>query len=288
MVETADKIARLSAAPPEGQFLDEPPLPAEVLGRKIQEAIRLQSVLKARNDGPLRVIRFPSTQHGETMRTQLFLSAAPVGRVPALIARPMNRSDAPLPAVLALPGHNTSAEDLLTATLPGLVERGYVVMVPFFRGYHGVGAEHRATLELLCGGSSFTAIRHYEVLLALEYLEYLRARGQVGPIALVGHSGGAGIASALAWYQGERFAAVASDLVTTYINVTYEQDDAGQPIPGRATVMCESNEELHKLAVPIANFGMAPVPVGLWPYGFTRGRDFLYRWLDEQLGVAPH
>lgn len=286
MLETADHIARLSAAPPEGQFLDEPPLPREELGQKIQDAIRLSSVLKARTDSPLGVVRFPSEQVGSTTRTRLFLSAAPVGRVPVLLARPTEQPPSPLPAVLAVGDHNTEPEDVLGQILPGLVERGYVVLVPLFRGYDEVEKEHRATLELLCGGSSFTAIRHYEVLLALEYLEHLRARGEVGSIALLGHSGGAGIANAMAWYQGSRFAAVATDLVATYINVSYDQDEQGQPISGTALVMGDSNQQLHQLAVPIANFGMAPVPVGLWPYSFTKGRDFLYRWLDDRLGVT--
>jgi len=286
LVETADRLARLSAAPPEGQFLDEPPLPAPELGTKVRQAIRLDSVLEARAGAPLRASVARQYEYEESTMTELFLTAAPVGRVPVLLARPKAAGQGPLPAVLALPGENTEALDFLVKTLPGLLERGYVVAAPSFRGFEGGELEHRVTLELWCGASSFGAIRHYETLLALEYLEHLRARGEVGRIALVGHSGGAGIANALMWYQGHRLAAVASDIQMSYISVNYDQDEAGQPLPGTISVLGESNEQLHQLAAPINNFGMAPVPVGLWPYGYKRGQEFLYRWLDEQLGVS--
>jgi len=45
--------------------------------------------------------------------------------------------------------------------------------------------------------------------------------------------------------------------------------------------MCESSAGLHKLAVPISNFGIAPVPVGQWPYGYRKGRDFLWKFFAE-------
>jgi len=218
---------------------------------------------------------------------KLFLVADPVGRVPLVVMKP-RLSSGPLPVLLALPGHNTEAEEFLIETFPDVMEQGYLVVAPTFRGYHGAEIEHQVSVELLCGGRSYLGIRHYEVLLVLEYLQELQARGEVGAIGLIGHSGGAGIANSMLWYQGHELAAVATDLISNYLNVSYATNDDGEPVPGETRVMCESSPGLHQLAVPISNFGVAPVPVGQWPYGYKKGREYLWQFFAEHLRGSSH
>ena len=287
-VQVADELALLHAQPPQGQFQDEPPLPAAQLGAEIRAALSLDELTALRGEHPLAVISHSVVSKPAGFAVEkLFLEAEPVGRVPLVVLRPEQHSG-PLPVVLALPGHNTEAEDFLAETFPNVMSQGYMVVTPTFRGYHGAEIEHQVSVELLCAGRSFLGVRHFEVLLILEYLRALQARGEAGPIALLGHSGGAGIANAMLWYQSADLVAVASDLVSNYLNVSYPTTATGAPEFGKTRVMCESNAALHKLAVPISNFGIAPVPVGQWPYGYTRGREFLWRFLGDHFARADN
>ena len=148
-----------------------------------------------------------------------------LGDVPA--RRLIPRGDGPNPAILALPGHPSQPD--ATSEFADhhqgrrLAAAGYDVLILSPRAYVGM-AEHLATTEMLCAGLSMVAIRHLEALVLKRVLTSLREAGIVTSIGLMGHSGGAVHANALARWD-HSFDYLVTDHFWPYVDVGRCQGD---------------------------------------------------------------
>ncbi|MCZ7584712.1 MAG: hypothetical protein M5R36_16005 [Deltaproteobacteria bacterium] len=76
-------------------------------------------------------------------------------------------------------------------------------------------AEDAVARRLLQSGFSFLGVQMYEALLSLKLLRWLDGVDH-GRIAMIGHSGGSGVANVLVRLESDDLAAFVSDYQTTY------------------------------------------------------------------------
>jgi len=155
-----------------------------------------------------------------------------LGDVPA--RRLVPNSPGPHPAILVLPGHPSQPDATVEfADLQHgryLAQQGFDVLILSPRAYVG-RPEHNAATAMLCAGMSMVAVRHLEALLLKALLTSLEGRGIVQGIALMGHSGGAVQANALARWD-HSFDALVTDHFWPYVDVgPCEDDDTEMCVP---------------------------------------------------------
>lgn len=142
------------------------------------------------------------------------LGDLPVRRLSPLI-------EGPNPAILVLPGHPSMPDATIefADNQHGrlLARAGYDVMILSPRAYSGL-PEHLASTAMLCADLSMIAVRHLEALVLKRVLLHLQDIGTVGPIALMGHSGGAVQANVLARWD-HSFDALVTDHFWWFVDV---------------------------------------------------------------------
>lgn len=186
-----------------------------------------------------------------------------------------------VPTVLGLPGHPLSdsmVEDFLGEHHGyAYADAGYVVAVVTFRGYDSSFAEHSAVGALLCAGSSLTAVHAYEVLVVERFLRWLGDGDAIGPIALVGHSGGATVGNVVA-RRSFQFAGHVTDNLTNYLNVQPCSED-----PERRCLIDETVPDLfpHHSRINDDHNPEPAVPKHSEDYGYLDGPDGVLDFLAE-------
>lgn len=206
-----------------------------------------------------------------------------VGTLQARLLWPLD-TVAPVPAVLALPGHPfTDAVDLeFLADQHGeaLSRAGHAVLVPTVRAYDAWHAEDAATVALCCAGTSLLAVRHYETLVLQRLLRDLQERGRLGRLAVVGHSGGSVLGRSLLRHASG-FDAAVFDFAGEYAWGLPCDDEQGSPL----CLQEETHPGLHPLRRQLADGDLVPwtLPVLEQPYGYPDGPDQVLDFLAEQL-----
>ena len=134
-----------------------------------------------------RVIEVDRVDAGGVPVRRLLLEDPLLGSLDAISAAPAD----PRGAVLMLHGHGESEDDMLIERRGlALAEAGWLVLVPRIRAYQDGASESEAAWVLLEHGMTLMGV---EVAEALRWARWLRRQSR-GPIAVVGHSGGAAIA----------------------------------------------------------------------------------------------
>ncbi|MFH1468907.1 MAG: hypothetical protein ABIO70_31265 [Pseudomonadota bacterium] len=227
------------------------PVAPEKLQRRLMEILRLDCLeadLPAR-DLEVRVIE-RSTWEGFERLDLLFVDSY-VGRFAGILLLP--GGEGPFPAVVAIHGHGSWAEDYLTYFQGDLFPpQGVAILALDMRASEAGAVENDVSWSFLLDGFLFMGIRAYETRRALDYLRW-RPDIDGERLGLIGHSGGAS-ASNLTVRTDLELAAYVSDWSTEYWN---EQCDPST----FECILDEMAPDLYPQHLRIADFSTSPVPV---------------------------
>ena len=205
----------------------------------------------------------PPSEGDGYIEQELLLSIGALGQVHGRLLLPAG-SGAPWPAVLVLPGHEETAEEHRDARGGAeLARRGLAALILDTRAYDGRGgAEHDASLALLCAGHSLLAIRVIEALSALDVLgaDPRICRGRIG---VLGHSGGGGVARLVGWLSPD-VAALVVATQSTYSTIL-ERYEAGV-LQGDRMLTDDYDPDVAGLASAVDQFELLDLPVRVDPY----------------------
>lgn len=256
----------------EVECIDEPPADWD-FENQLRRILNIGFLLDGINGRPLEVITVGRKQHGQYLEREVVLCDQYVGFFRALLFVP--DADPPHPAILAFHGHGQSAESYIDEYDGGeFASRGWALMVVEFRADDWACIEHELAERLLLEGFMLKAIRIYEGLLALKYLNYLSEIDNER-IGLIGHSGGSTTGNLLAALD-VHIGAYVSDWHTDYC-----------PNPGsyctEDSLWDEHVPELYPLHRFINDFTYAGMPVLQVEYGYENGLDEVYDFFGETL-----
>jgi hypothetical protein len=179
-----------------------------------------------------------------------------VGRFAGILMLPPG--EGPFPAVVAIHGHGSWAEDYLTYFQGDLFPpEGIAILALDMRAMAADDTENDVSWSFLLDGFLFMGIRAYETRLALAYL---RQRPDIDPasLGLIGHSGGAS-ASNLTVRTDLDLAAYVSDWSVEYWNEQCDPDTF-------ECILDEMAPDLYPHHLRIADFATSPVPILPVPY----------------------
>jgi hypothetical protein len=265
-------VVEVEWAPPNYWSTDE-------LREGILEAIALPELHALRPANPELHVRVISSETLDGHIDSFLVIEDPLlGDVPARRLTPLVQG--PNPAILVLPGHPSQPDPTVEFADDNhgrlLARAGYDVMILSQRAYNGL-PEHLATTSMLCAGLSMVAVRHLEALLLKRVLQHLQDEGTVGPIALMGHSGGAVQSNALARWD-ESFDAYVTDHFWPYVDVglCLGDDDS-------SCVADSHCPDLLPYATAIEDDPGWAMPTHIQDYGYP-DPDALIAFLDETIG----
>jgi hypothetical protein len=249
------------------------PVAAETLKAAVTDGLNIGFLLEGLGPRPLTVTTIArKAAAGGEERTLLFNDPL-VGEFKGILILP--EGPGPFPAVVALHGHNDTAEiyrdQYHGSEYPG---RGYAILMLSLRAMgSGTAAliEHEISLKLLLNGFTLMGLRVYESLLALKYLRHLPEVSGAS-IGLIGHSGGSSTGN-LSVRLGAGFAAYVSD----------HQVDYAEWVPSIEVYHCETVPALYPYSALINDFSTSLTPVKTVPYKYTNGMDEIFDFLDTRL-----
>lgn len=245
-------------------------IPTAPLRKKLIEAMNIGFLLQDINKRPLTVTLVGESET-EKYRQRTYLFTDPyVGTFRALLLLP--KTSGPHPAVIAVHGHVEEAEDFRDnyygKEFPG---HGYAILMPTMRAMGCAWPEDQVTRALLQNGFTFMAIRSYETLLCLRFLQFLPEIDN-DRIGLLGHSGGS-VSNNLTIRIAPGFAAFVSDCFRIYFD--------GDPYPVR--LIDEAAPTIYPYHKLVNDLSTCPVPALEVGYGFPEGPDEVFAFLDKVL-----
>lgn len=167
-------------------------------------------------------------EHPNYLERELIFIDPWIGSFRALILTP--KTPGPHPAVIALPGHNETAEyyrdNYFGRKYPA---NGYAVLIISPRAFDASSQEDLVTRAMLKNGFTMMGVRHYETVLALKYLRYL-SDIDGAKIGLIGHSGGSVSANLTYWLESG-FAACVSDNNGEYFSLNSSGKMSDEMVP---------------------------------------------------------
>jgi hypothetical protein len=237
--------------------------PVEDLRAAVIRATGLTSLLEGLDERPLEIREVARRDTAFGQEIDLRIRDPIVGRFSLLMLRP--EGDGPFPGVLALPGHGDSPAFHRDRYLGvELAEAGFVVLIVGFRNHGGDLVESATTRQLLASGTPFVGVRVYEALLAHKVLRW---HPEVIPerLSVMGHSGGADIASVLVRVEPMK---LVIDHQTAYLTVMPDGRWLDDTAPG-----------LHRIHRAINDVSTLPMGAYQDDYEYTAGPKKLVRYL---------
>ncbi|MCZ7583374.1 MAG: hypothetical protein M5R36_08615 [Deltaproteobacteria bacterium] len=241
----------------------------EALAGLLTDAMNVGFLRDGINKRPLTVTQTYAIET-ETYRERELLFTDPyVGTFKGLLLTPLG--DGPHPAVIALHGHWDTPESYRDfnggADFP---QRGLAILILAVRVFGADENEDLVTRIMLRSGFSMMAIRHYETLLGLRYLQY-RENVDNDRIGLIGHSGGS-VASNLTIRLEPAFRAYVSDCEGIYFNIGLD-----------GLLIDETTPALYPFYPLINDFATSPRPVLDVPYGYAGEVDAIFAFFTDRL-----
>jgi hypothetical protein len=250
------------------------PEPPEALRAQLVDALDIGFLVDGINERPLFVTTIRRAETETYAEAELLLTDPYVGTFQGLLLLP-KRADGPVPAVLAIHGHDDDAaayrDRYHGAEYPA---HGMAILMLTMRamgltlGQH----EHRITRSLLTSGFDLIGLHVYEALLGLKVLRYLPAIDDTR-IGLIGHSGGSSTSN-LTVRVDPGIAAYVSDYAVDYC----EWGTPWEPYH------CETAPEVFPYHRLVSDFTTSATPVLDVPYGYDGAVDEVFRFFETHLG----
>lgn len=258
-LERVLEALRINGAIPGYQPL--PPSASEAdLAEVLPERMRMEFLVDGLDERNLTVAPGEGSGEGGARRLDLAFDDPWVGRFEVLLLLPPGAG--PFPAVVTHPGHFEAAADHVAlhygADFPAA---GIALAVVTPRVNDSFPLEDSVSRALLLAGTTFMAVRIYDLLLVRKYL---RCRADVDPerIGLLGHSGGATVGN-VAVRMDDGWKAYVGDNTGDYLNWDHKS----------GTVLDETAPALHPLFPLINNFELSPTPILMLEYGYGETSD---------------
>lgn len=246
------------------------PLPADVLASELITGLNNNFLLADMYQRLLRVTVIDRQDYQEGYDATIMLFTDPwIGTFKGILLVPEGKG--PFPTVLAMHGHGSSAENFFWShdgeEFPA---RRYAILAITLRAMGAGVPEDQVSRTLLLNGFALKALRSYESLLALRYLQY-HPQVDNDRIGLIGHSGGSSTNNLTVRFA-DGFAACVTDLVNTGV-VDY---DGGR-------INCEDIPRVYPYFLLTNDFASAPVPMLKVPYNFENEIEEIFDFFDEHL-----
>lgn len=277
----ADLILQLSSIDAGSVPLAAPGLSSDALGSVIARQLNMEFLLDGLNARPLEVVTIERRATEGYEETRLLFNDPWVGEFEGLLLTP--HGDGPFPAILAIHGHDDTAEifrdEYHGGEYPG---QGYAILMLTMRAM-GSGSEalieHRIALDLILSGFDLMALRVYESLLGFKYL---RALPSIDPerIGLIGHSGGSSTGNLTTRIE-PRIRAYVSDHQVDYAEWFTELASAGIYF-----YHCETVPQIYPYHVQITDFSTSLTKVLPVSYGYPNGMAEIFDFFNANVKNA--